>query len=193
MGVWQTVTEAWWAFGSHYWDSISDDKVSMESHNLTSQEPNHESSILGLLEHKTNEEILRKSRVGRGKFFNKISKNLIMKEGFENLENSISLSHLENRILCCELLGEFRDFHDFLITYSKRICELGLKAKLFELCERILGPNSDSDKSTSNSQLCGYNREELLKEIILACAQYRDAQRILNYFGKKLGLINDEY
>lgn len=193
MGVWQTVTEAWWAFGSHYWDSISDDKVSMESHNLTSQEPNHESSILGLLEHKTNEEILRKSRVGRGKFFNKISKNLIMKEGFENLENSISLTHLENRILCCELLGEFRDFHDFLITYSKRICELGLKAKLFELCERILGPNSDSDKSTSNSQLCGYNREELLKEIILACAQYRDAQRILNYFGKKLGLINDEY
>ena len=36
-----------------------------------------------------------------------------MKEGFESLENTISISHLENRILCCELLGENKDFHKF--------------------------------------------------------------------------------
>lgn len=186
MGVWQTVTEAWWAFGSHYWDSIGDDKVSEPQSSKLLAGDN--SSIVGLLEHKTNEEILRKSRLGRGKYFNKISKNLVMKEGFENLENTVSLSHLENRILCCELLGEFKDFHDFLITYSNRICELGLKAKLFELCEKLL----DEDQ-TEPSQICGYDRKELLKEIIYSCAQNRDAQRILQFFSKKLGLIEDEY
>ena len=35
---------------------------------------NDEQSIIELLEHKTNEEILRKTRTGRGKYFNKISK-----------------------------------------------------------------------------------------------------------------------
>lgn len=186
MGVWQTVTEAWWAFGSHYWDSIGDDKVSSEPQASKILRAGDE-SILGLLEHKTNEEIIRKSRVGRGKYFTKISKNLIMKEGFENLENTISLSHMENRILCSELLGEFKDFHDFLITYCRRICELGLKAKLFEICEKLLGSRSEE------SQVCGYDREELLKEIIFACAHNRDAQRVLQYFSKQLGLIEDDY
>ncbi|KAF3992546.1 hypothetical protein FT663_01411 [Candidozyma haemuli var. vulneris] len=192
MGVWQTITEAWWAFGSHYWDSIGDEKHSSETQTSNLSESGKNSSILSLLEHKTNEEIIRKSRVGRGKYFNKISKNLIMKEGFENLENTISLSHLENRILCCELLGEFKDFHDFLITYCKRICELGLKAKLFEFCEKLLGDQSESG-SDEESQICGYDRKELLKEVIFACAHNRDAQRVLQYFSKQLGLIEDDY
>lgn len=196
--TWHTVSEAWWAFGSHYWDSITDDKMSSEPKMAKVLGKDEESSILGLLEHKTNEEILRKSRVGRGKYFNKISKNMIMKEGFENLENIISLSHLENRILCCELLGERRDFHDFLITYTKRICELGLKAKLFETCQRLLEPESKDDSQHSpngllDDKICGYDRKELLKEIILSCAESRDAQRILVHFSKKLGMIESEY
>lgn len=186
MGVWNTVSEAWWAFGSHYWDSIADDKTLSEprSSGLLGREA--KSSLVGMLEHKTNEEILRKSRVGRGKFFNKISKNMIMKEGFENLENTVSLSHLENRILCCEILGEESDFHDFLIVYVKRICELGFKAKLYEICEQLMG----GDQAT---KICGYDKRALLKEIILSCAESRDAQRILVHFGKRLGMIESDY
>lgn len=186
MGVWNTVSEAWWAFGSHYWDSIADDKTSSEPRSAELLGKEAESSIVGLLEHKTNEEILRKSRLGRGKYFNKISKNMIMKEGFENLENTVSLSHLENRILCCEILGEESDFHDFLIIYVKRICELGLKAKLFEICEQLI--STDAEK-----KICGYDKRELLKEIILSCAENRDAQRILVHFSKKLGMIESDY
>lgn len=196
LGTWHTVSEAWWAFGSHYWDSITDDKMSSEPKMAKILGKEEESSILGLLEHKTNEEILRKSRIGRGKYFNKISKNMIMKEGFENLENNISISHLENRILCCELLGEKKDFHDFMITYTKRICELGLMAKLFDTCQQLLEPEEDSP-GVANGQksdlICGYDRRDLLKEIILSCAESRDAQRILVHFSKKLGMIESEY
>lgn len=191
LGTWQTITESWWAFGSHYWDSLNDDALPQTTGLLG----NDGSSLIKLLEHKTNEEIIRKSRTDRGKYFNKISKNMIMKEGFENLENTISLSHLENRILCCELLGEASDFKRFLITYAKRICELGHKAKLYDVCSQLLGPvieNEEDDvklveDSDWDPKICGLEKRELLKEIILACASNRDAQRVLIHFAKRIG------
>ena len=203
LGVWQTITESWWCFGSHYWDSTqtgnssgggsgsggSNNKQSLQTMNMF----NDEQSIIELLEHKTNEEILRKTRTGRGKYFNKISKNMLMKEGFESLENTISISHLENRILCCELLGENKDFHKFFTTYVQRICELGFKAKLFEVCDELLGPiDTDTAKPPNENnwepKICGFDKRELLKEIITSCSQFRDAQRVLVHFGKKLVL-----
>lgn len=184
--TWQTITESWWAFGSHYWDSTNDNSKA----NLLDEE----TSIVELLEHKTNEEIIRKTRTGRGKYFNKINKNMIMKEGFENLEDTISLSHLENRILCCELLGDNKEFHTFFITYAKRVCELGLKPKLYEMCDQLLGPveqtNGTEPGSKWVSTIGGYDKHELLKEVIYACSAYRDCQRILIHFGKKIGMID---
>lgn len=197
LGVWQTISESWWAFGSHYWDSLgNDDGSKPQSYGLFGD--NNDSSIVGLLEQKTNELILRKTRAGRGKYFNKISKNMLMKEGFENLENTISLSHLENRILSCELLGEFKDFHDFFIIYVKRICELGFKAKLFEVCDQLLGPSESNSSVTGEGEMhwspdiCGLKKHDLLKEVILSCAKNRDCQRILIHFGKKIGVVDIE-
>ncbi|EGV65980.1 Hira-domain-containing protein [Yamadazyma tenuis ATCC 10573] len=197
LGAWQTITESWWAFGSHYWNSLSGENGNRpQSANLFGNEEDGE-SIMSLLENKTNEEIIRGSRTGRGKFFNKISKNMMMKEGFENLENTISVSHLENRILCCEILGEKKDFHEFFISYVKRICELGLKAKVFEICSQLLGPEAaeedeDEDEiieTTWDPKICGLDKHELLKEVILNCSQLRDSQRILTYFAQKIGLL----
>lgn len=193
MEVWQTVTEAWWAFGSHYWDSITDDKVLPSSDSSRMSGEGDGSSIISMLEHKTNEELLRKSRTGRGKLFNKISKNMMMKEGFENLENTVSLSHLENRILCSELLEEKEDFKGFIITYANRLCELGLQAKLYEICEGILGKLHSTTTQQENPTICGLDRQGLLKDIVLACAEHRDAQRILVHFGNKIGLISRDY
>ncbi|CCG24122.1 hypothetical protein CORT_0E05370 [Candida orthopsilosis Co 90-125] len=193
LGIWQTITESWWAFGSHYWDSVDTDKTKApQSLNMFDEEE----SIIQLLEQKTNEEIMRKSRSGRGKLYNKISKNMIMKEGFESLENTISISHLENRILCCELLGENKDFHQYFCIYVQRICELGYKAKLYEVCDELLGP-IDQDKDSSdvkgwNPKICGLDKRELLKEVIDLCSQYRDSQRVLYHFSKKLGLVEEE-
>lgn len=179
--TWQTITESWWAFGSHYWDS-NDDSTNKPA---ASEEP----SIIDLLEHKTNEEIIKRNRAGRGKYFNKISKNMIMKEGFESLENTISLSHLENRILCCQILGETKDFKRFFVTYVQRLCELGLKAKLFDICNQLL---ESGEETGIKSSICGLDKHGLLKEVILSCASYRDSQRVLVHFAKKIGvLVND--
>lgn len=195
--VWQTISESWWAFGSHYWDSVGNEDSSMQSQSLFNR--SKESSIVALLEHKTNEQIIRRNRSGRGKYFNKISKNMLMKKGFENLENIISLSHLENRILCCELLGETKEFRSFFIAYVKRICELGLKAKLFDVCNDLLGPSHDNDSANNlledntdgewSSTVCGISKNDLLRETILSCAMNRECQRILVHFGEKIGIV----
>lgn len=202
-GAWQTITESWWAFGSHYWDSVGED-ASAKPLSSSIFGTGDQTSIVALLEQKTNEEILRKTRTGRGKFFNKISKNMIMKEGFENLENTISLCHLENRILCCELLGESVDFKKFFIAYAKRCSELSLKVKLFELCSQLFGPtNVETDdenaedvdtngKQQWNPKICGIDKHELLKEVILTCAKCRDVQRVLLHFAKQLGIVVDD-
>ena len=198
LGIWQTISESWWAFGSHYWDSMGLDFTAKTD--SSSFDGNTDTSIVTLLENKTNELIIRKSRAGRGKYFNKMSKNMLMKEGFENLENTISLAHMENRILCCELLGESKEFRNYLITFARRICELGLKTKFFELCNELLGPIRDEmklvsqdDGSTSSGwseTVCGFKKHDLLKEIVLACAHYRNCQRILLYFSEKIGILS---
>lgn len=198
LGTWQTISESWWAFGSHYWDSMGSDfatKMGSSSFN-----GNNDTSVVTLLENKTNELIIRKSRAGRGKYFNKMSKNMLMKEGFENLENTISMAHMENRILCCELLGESKEFRNYLITFARRICELGLKTKFFEICSDLLGPlrdetklpsqDDDSTKPNWSETVCGIKKHDLLKEIVLACAHYRNCQRILLYFSEKIGILS---
>ncbi|CAK9441680.1 uncharacterized protein LODBEIA_P55480 [Lodderomyces beijingensis] len=193
--VWQVITESWWAFGSYYWDGVEDGGKQLQTLNMF----NSEDSILELLEHKTNEEILRKTRTGRGKYFNKISKNMIMKEGFESLENTISISHLENRILACELLGEEADFHKNFKIYVQRICELGFKAKLFEVCDELLGPIDQKEKKTDDvsdgsrwdPKILGFDKRQLLEEVITLCSQFRDAQRVLYHFSKKIGLVGE--
>lgn len=36
------------------------------------------------------------------------------------------------------------------------------------------------------------DKRELLKEVIDLCSQYRDSQRVLYHFSKKLGLVEEE-
>ncbi|RLV90481.1 Protein HIR2 [Spathaspora sp. JA1] len=186
LGIWQTVSESWWCFGSHYWNSTGSGS----------------SSIIDMLEHHTNEEILRKTRLGRGKLFNKINKNMIMKEGFESLENTISINHLENRIKCAEILGESEEFKKWFMVYVERLCELGLKLRLFEVCSELMGPTSKENPEAGvngiangnstppwNPTICGWDKQTLLKDIITTCSIHRDAQRVLIHFGELIGLV----
>lgn len=182
--AWQVISESWWAFGSHYWDSVGEQLATT----LSATADQHKVSVIALLEQKTNDEVLRKTRLGRGKYFNKISKNMIMKEGFESIENAISLSHLENRIACCELLGEQQDFETFFIAYAKRVCELSLKTKVYEICDQLLGPPPGSDLPW-DPKVCGIDKHKLLQRVIDTCSHHRDLQRILIHFAKQLGVI----
>ena len=65
--------------------------------------------MITLIESQTNEEIFKKRSASMLK---KLSKVMLMKHGYENLESSISLAHLENRILIAETLQENQESNE---------------------------------------------------------------------------------
>ncbi|OBA16355.1 uncharacterized protein OGAPODRAFT_48237 [Ogataea polymorpha] len=167
MNSWSLISDSWWAFGSQYWD-FTRSQIEDES-------------IVGVLESRTNEELLRR---GKGRLLNKISKVMLMKEGYENLETVISLNHLENKILVYQQLQDAKSFKSYLILYVKRLCELNLKNRLIELFEELY--------FSKEGKICGLDTAELLKTLILSCSKYREVQRILVVYGENTGLLEDD-
>lgn len=172
METWILISDSWWAFGSQYWDSRGDKS---------------NGSIVNLLEGKTNDEIVRR---GRGKFLQKMAKTMLMKEGYENLEKIISLAHLENRILISQKLKEGTEFKNYMIMYCKRISEMDYKAKLIEIFQELLGPKGLVKNDNWDPKILSFEKHDLLREIIFACANIRSVQRILVQFATSLGILD---
>ncbi|KAH3688401.1 hypothetical protein WICPIJ_000614 [Wickerhamomyces pijperi] len=175
MEVWNVVSDTWWAFGSQFWDGGR----------ATALHGNQQ-NIMTVLESKTNDEILRK---GRGKFLQQISKTMLMKEGYENLEKVISLSHLENKILISAKLGNSDDFKALLLIYCKRVSEMGLRSKLLEVLQGLYNERKGSKEDEDIKNL-GLDKKELLKDVIFNCANIRSVQRILVEYATLLGIVD---
>jgi protein HIRA/HIR1 len=171
MESWTLISDSWWAFGSQYWDATDKKVIS--------------GSVINLLEKKTNDEIIRR---GRGKFLQKMAKTMLMKEGYENLEKTISLAHLENRILISKKLKEADEFKNYLIIYCRRISEMGYKSRLQEVFQELLGPQSPSPNW--DPKILSFEKHELLKELIFVCASNRSVQRVLIPFATALNILD---
>lgn len=156
-----------------YWDST-------KSLTDTTKSKTDGSSLLGYLEMHTNDEIARR---GRSKFFSKISKVMLMREGFENMETVISLNHLENKINFYLFLRDFKNFRLYLIIYVKRLGELNLVDRLTEVLQELF---LDMDGT-----ICGVEKRSLLKELVVSCAKQREVQRILVQYGESVGLLTN--
>ncbi|KAH3666599.1 hypothetical protein WICMUC_005583 [Wickerhamomyces mucosus] len=164
MEVWNVVSDSWWAFGSQYWDARS-----------TAYDSN---DVISILQKKTNDEIVRR---GRGKFLQQISKTMLMKEGYENLEKIISLAHLENKMMINLKLENITDFKNLLIVYCKRISEMDLKSKLVEIFQNLY---------YEEFKIQTLKNHDVLKEIIFACAKIRSVQRVLIDYATLLGILD---
>ncbi|ODV95780.1 hypothetical protein PACTADRAFT_32989 [Pachysolen tannophilus NRRL Y-2460] len=152
MCSWSLISDSWWAFGSEYWDTT-----------LVGGSSN--TNVVSLLERHTNEEIVRK---GKSKFFNKISKIILMKEGYENLEVIISLNHLENKILIYEYLKDYKNLKNYLLIYFKKLNELNFKNKIIDLLINLkenanANTNNNSNNNNSNTNM----NAEIIREILL--------------------------
>jgi protein HIRA/HIR1 len=191
MYTWQRVSEAWWAVGSQYWNS-TDAPVG----NLQAREANKDTKdakaavsagIIPFLERNTtNETLLR----GRAYFLQRLIKVLLSREGYETFESSVSIAHLENRMAAALSLGAKEEFRLYLNMYAKRIGAEGLKGKVEELLKGLIGglfDDEDGSETISKLQaneregrnwregsddLCGWPRETLLKEVILALGMF---------------------
>ncbi|GAV28807.1 hypothetical protein PMKS-002283 [Pichia membranifaciens] len=166
MNTWSLISDSWWAFGSQYWDS------SMSVDSLKNV------SLLEYMESHTNDEINRR---GKAKFFSKVSKMMLMREGYENLETIISLNHLENKINFYLYLKDYSNYKMFLIIYAKRLSELNLKNRLLEILQSLF--------IDRNGKICGHSKKELLEELLLSCSKHREVQHILVQYSESIGLL----
>ncbi|PNP55803.1 hypothetical protein THARTR1_04023 [Trichoderma harzianum] len=208
MYTWQRLSEAWWAVGSQYWNSNDSSISALQS---TAVGPNSKdekdkggqavtvsSGIIPFLERHTTNEFLLK---GRAYALQRIIKMVMQKSEAEGLESSVSIAHLENRIAGALQLGASDEFRLYLFMYAKRLGAEGARGKVEELLNSLLGgvlEEKDSEKDDSrgwysrDEQLCGWDRKELLKGVVLILGKYRELQRLTAQYARLIDLNLDD-
>ncbi|KAI9700221.1 MAG: HIR complex subunit [Bogoriella megaspora] len=214
MGVWQRLSENWWAVGSQYWNTLDESVRSLggsakgkgkvkkadeddEADDDVVGIENLSAGIVPLLERNTTNQTLLK---GRASFLQRLVKSLLSAEGYEGFESSVSIGHLENRLAAALTLGAKEEFRMYLLMYAKRLGSEGLKGKVEELLRSLIGHFFVSEGrenlkdgagwQTAEEELGGWKREDLLKEVVLLLGKHRDLQRITVPYAQLLGIIN---
>lgn len=197
MESWHRISESWWTYGSQYWDSSGFLRGNMEE--SSSNFPANSAAgggLVALMETRTNDEVIVKAG-GRGRYLQRLSKNRMMQEGYEGFEGVISISHLENRIGAAIMLNSASELEMFLIMYTRRIAEEGMKDRMNELCQELLGPviSIVDDQGTANStdgwqrEWCGIDKHELLKKVVLTAGKFREVQQVILDYARAVGVV----
>ncbi|KAJ5698468.1 hypothetical protein N7462_000473 [Penicillium macrosclerotiorum] len=209
MYTWQRISEAWWAVGSQYWNSTEAPIGNLQARDTQQDTKDAKAAVAAgiipfLERNTTNETLLR----GRAYFLQRLIKVLLSREGYETFESTVSIAHLENRMAAALSLGAKEEFRLYLNMYAKRIGAEGLKGKVEELLKGLIGglfEDEDGGETLSKLQaneregrnwregsdfLCGWPRETLLKEVILALGKYRELQRVTVPYAKLLDMVD---
>lgn len=201
MLTWLRVSEAWWAFGSQYWGSTHLDKARKQAGPNKNETPSATTAtgVVSLIEHRTNQETMIKAG-GRGKYLQRMAKNRMLKEGFENFERCTSTAHLENRVSAAIMAESSEELVSFLKMYAVRLAAEGMGKRLEELCNELLGPtvkitepNDDTVPGLLDEwsqYVCGLDKHKLLKDVILAVGKYREIQGVVVKFARIVGVLD---
>ncbi|KAH7414083.1 protein HIR1 [Phaeosphaeria sp. MPI-PUGE-AT-0046c] len=202
MYIWQRVSEPWWSVGSQYWNTTdssvsnirsSDEKPESKEKGDQVSIENISAGIIPSLERNTTNQFLLQ---GRAFYLQRLIKALISAEGYETFESSVSVAHLENRVAAAKTLGAREEFKIYMSMYVKRLGAEGLKAKIEELLRSLTGNLiAETDDETDEQQeevICGWKREELLKEAVLILGKHRDLQRITVPYARLLGIVSEQ-
>ncbi|KAK3692317.1 TUP1-like enhancer of split-domain-containing protein [Podospora appendiculata] len=207
--AWQRLSESWWAVGSQYWNSNDSSVSALQttavgpvagSKSGEGRETNVSAGIIPFLERHTTNEFLLK---GRAYTLQRLIKTLLSRDGYEGFESTVSIAHLENRIAGALALGSKEEFRLYLFMYAKRIGAEGLKSKVEELLSSLLGgvlqdpktfPGAEKGKGWLSNEdvLCGWDRNNLLKGVVLILGKFRDLQRLTVQYAKILGMTEGE-
>ncbi|KAI1268152.1 protein hir-1 [Xylariaceae sp. FL1019] len=205
--TWQRLSESWWAVGSQYWNSNDSSVGSLQTTAVGSTTPKDgknndimvSAGIIPFLERHTTNEFLLK---GRAYTLQRMIKALLSKDGFEAFESSVSIAHLENRIAGALQLGAKEEFRLYLLMYAKRIGAEGHRGKVEELLNSLLGGvlqdkmDEGEDKGRGwngkDSDICGWDRKELLKGVVMILGKYRELQRLTVQYARVLDLTLED-
>lgn len=147
MYIWQRLSELWWLVGSQYWNTTDSSVGNLQSNSAlgssTDKDSKTSSGVIAYLERSTTHATLAR---GRARMLQQLVKQLLSREGFEGLESTVSIAHLENRLAAALMLGATDDFEVYLYMYAKRLGAEGLKGKVEELLRGLEGSSIDRDE-----------------------------------------------
>lgn len=174
---WLKVSEGWWAVSSSYWDASG-----LQGRNDSG------SGILGMIERRTNEEVMRQ---GKGRILTRIVKQALTKEGYEDLESTVSIGHLENRLSAALMLNSKNEYHTVLLMYAKKIAEEGMTQRVEELCRELIGSvfKVTQTPEAENMKVLGLDKRELLRECLAQMGRFRGVQRVCTEYAEALNRV----
>ncbi|KAI2617745.1 Hira-domain-containing protein [Hypoxylon sp. NC1633] len=204
---WQRLSESWWAVGSQYWNSNDSSVGALQSTAVGSAsakdtqngEATVSAGIIPFLERHTTNEFLLK---GRAYTLQRLIKTLLSRDEFEGFESSVSIAHLENRIAGALQLGSKEEFRLYTFMYAKRIGAEGHRGKVEELLNSLLGGVLQDKKDegdlvgrgwySKGDDICGWDRRELLKGVVMILGKYRELQRLTVQYARILDLTLED-
>lgn len=182
MQSWSLINDSWWAYSSRYWDASNNKAGRISSSSIEKRDRTEGDSVLKMLEYKTNEELKRKGVI---KLMQNFAKTMLLKEGFENLEQSVSISHLVNKLFVYMKFEEYDNYKDTMITLCSTLAEFDLIDKLSEVFEFLFGENGSED-------MIGYlKKHDLLKIVIAAVYQIgtHECKRLARMYADELNMV----
>lgn len=191
MMSWHRISEPWWTIGSQYWDSSENNNINSESTELKLLRMGQVGGVVGLVERRTNDQVFNKSVGGtsRGRQLQRMARNrMLLQEGYESFEGVVSIAHLENRIGAAIMLDSSKEFMQFMTMYAQRIAEEGMASKVDELCRELLGPTVIDNNTKWQDKVCGIEKHEILKKIIMTIGKYRQVQSVVNVYAQAIGV-----
>ncbi|KAH6644915.1 WD domain-containing protein [Truncatella angustata] len=207
MYSWQRLSEAWWAVGSQYWNSNDSSVGALQSTAVGPTQSKTDKNDVSLVSagiipflerHTTNEFLLK----GRAYTLQRMIKALLSKDGFESFESTVSIAHLENRIAGALQLAAKDEFRLYLFMYAKRIGAEGLRGKVEELLNSLLGGILQDRKFeateqakgwfSKDGQICGWDRQELLRGVVMILGKFRELQRLTVQYARVLDLTLED-
>ncbi|KAF2156063.1 HIR1 protein [Myriangium duriaei CBS 260.36] len=216
--VWQRLSEPWWAVGSQYWNTSDTSTTTTTSSSAAKPSTSVDdvdsvsaqsvaAGIIPFLERNTTSQSLLK---GRSYFLQRLVKSLLSAEGYEGFESAVSIAHLENRVAAAMTLGAREEFRVYLVMYARRLGAEGLRGKVEELLRSLLGKVWEGDDEgeggdeqeggkwkteesrgwmSEGGEICGWERMELLSEVVLILGKHRDLQRVTVPYARLLGVL----
>lgn len=108
----------------------------------------------------------------------------------ESVQSAVTLAHLENQMAAAQVLGSPSEYKQWLRCYVQRLAAEGSVTRVEELCKFLLGPvYQGGDKSTWQPTVLGFQKRELLKELLPVLSSNRLLQRVLKEYHSGLEIV----
>ncbi|KAG0328355.1 HIR complex subunit [Dissophora globulifera] len=108
----------------------------------------------------------------------------------ESVQSVVTLTHLENQMAAAQVLGSASEYRQWLRCYVQRLADESAVARVEELCKYLLGPvYQGGERSGWQPTILGFQKRELLKELLPVLSSNRSLQRIVKEYLSGLEMV----